>query len=57
MSVAVVEARYLERGHYLPEYEETVADVVQLEDFVVVAFANDHTVKLLHETDKVEVWE
>lgn len=40
-----------------PEYEEAVAEVVQLEDFVLVTFASDRPVKVFHETDKVEVWE
>lgn len=57
MSATVLDARWLTKGHYLPEYEEAVAEVVQLEDFVVVTFASDLPVKVFHETDKVEVWE
>lgn len=57
MSATVLDARWLTKGHYLPEYEEAVAEVVQLEDFVLVTFANDQPVKVFHETDKVEVWE
>lgn len=57
MSATVLEARWLTKGHYLPVYAEAVAEVVQLEDFVVVTFASDLPVKVFHETDKVEVWE
>ncbi|WP_157931438.1 hypothetical protein [Mycobacteroides abscessus] len=57
MSATVKPAYQLRRGDYLPDYADTVAEVLRLEDFVAVTLTNYDTVKVLHETDEVEVWE
>ncbi|SHX05227.1 Uncharacterised protein [Mycobacteroides abscessus subsp. abscessus] len=57
MSATLRQARQLRQGDYLPEYVDTVDEVLRLEDFVAVTLTDCGTVKVLHELDEVEVWE
>lgn len=57
MSATVKPARQLRPGDYLPDYADTVAETLRLEDFIAVTLTNCDTVRVLHETDEVEVWE
>ena len=57
MSAAVKLARQLKQGDYLPDYADTVAETLRLEDFIAVTLTDCDTVEVLHETDEVEVWE